>query len=547
MTAPVTNRPSHRALAGPRSVASLLRILPLVLLSSTLTSRAAAPVIPQSVRDNLQRRVEYGHVTGVIAGMVDREGRAFFSAGRINAGSETAPRLDTLFEIGSISKGFTGTLLADMLLRGELALDDPVQSFLPASVTVPSGAQPISLLHLATHRSGLPDNPGNLCAQNLSGLFGCYTVERLYEFLNSHALAHEPDSNWLYSNLGFGLLGHALSLKAGLEYEALLRQRILDPLALGDTRITLSAEQRARLAVPHWGVVPWPEFTMPALEGAGALHSTAADLLTLVEHLSGLRTNILGPVPSEATRRRAATQTPNLDMALGWLLLRTSSGEIVWHDGSTYGQNAFLGFNRSTRRGVVVLCNNRLSTYGSIQDVGFYLLDPTRQMIIPRRPATVLPETLASYQGRYQSTNGQRFDVLMKHGQLTLDYAPDASPGFSIHAETATRFGAYEIGINGSALFNLSGANPSLLWTQNGASTTMERIAVLPQLQMLRRPGGPHLSMTGTPGFSYEIHSSTDLLSWTRFDSHLPEDGEFPAPDAKGGKAFLQAKFPPIE
>ncbi len=532
----------------PRPVSAFLIVIATLLpLASAQSSRAAAPLVPQTVKDNLQRRVEYGHVTGVIVGIVDPEGRAFFSAGTIRAGSELPPRSDTLFEIGSISKGFTGTLLADMLVRGEIALDDSVQAFLPDTVTVPAGANPISLLHLATHRSGLPDNPSNLCGQNLSGLFGCYTVERLYEFLNAHTLAKEPNTAWLYSNLGFGLLGHALSLDSGLPYESLLRQRILDPLALADTRITLSAEQRSRRSVPHWGVVPWPEFSMPALEGAGALLSTAADLLTFIEHLSGLQTNVLGTVPSEATLRRAATQSPNLSMALGWLLLSTSAGEIVWHDGSTYGQNAFLGFNRTTRRGVVVLCNNRLSTYGAIQDVGFHLLDSSRQMTNPRQPATVSPETLASYQGRYQSTSGLRFDVLVKHGELTVDYAPDASPGFSVHAESTTRFGAYEFGINGSAIFNLSGAAPTLTWNQNGFSVTMSRVAVLPQLQIIPRPAGPHLSINGTSGFSYEIHSSSDLLSWNSLTERVPEDGEFSATDTEGGKAFFHAKFPPIE
>jgi len=523
-----------------------LVIVSLIISASLIPSRAAAPIIPQSVRNNLQQRVEYGHVTGVVVGMVNADGRAFFSAGRVRAESDIVPGPDTIFEIGSISKGFTGTLLADMIARSEVALDDPVQSYLPPQVTVPSGLTPISLLDLATHRSGLPANPDNLCSQSLNGLFDCYTVERLYEFLNGHTLLHEPGSTWTYSNLGMGLLGHALSLKAGLGYEALLRQRILDPLALNDTRITLSDEQRLRRSAPHWGVVPWGEFTMPALEGAGAILSTASDLLTFLEHLSGLQTN-LGAVATNATRRRAATENPDLDMALAWLILRAPGGELVWHDGATYGQNAFLGFHRASRRGVVVLCNNRLSTYGSIQDVGFHLLDSNLSLTAPRRPATVPSETLASYQGRYTSANGLSFDALVQHGQLTLDYAPDASPGFSVHAESLTRFGAYELGINGSALFNVTGTSASLTWTQNGGSITMNRVAVLPQLDILQRENAPRLRLTGTTGFSYEIHSSTDLHSWTSREAHPPEAGEFPAPALPSGIGFFQAKFPPLE
>jgi hypothetical protein len=195
---------------------------------------------------------------------------------------------------------------------------------------------------------------------------------------------------------------------------------------------------------------------------------------------------------------------------------------------------------------VVVLCNNRLSTYGGIQDVGFYLLDSSLPLSSPRRPATVVPETLASYQGRYQSSDGFRFDVLVKHGQLTMDFAPDASPGFSVHAESPTRFGVYEIGINGSALFNVTGTNVSLTWTQNGGSINMSRVALLPSLQIVPGGNGARLRLTGSPGFSYDIHSSTDLRSWTKRETHRPEDGEFAAPPA-GGIGFFHAKFPPLE
>ena len=529
----------------PRSLLRLL-LVAAFLASTVQSTRAAAPLIPQSVRDNLQRRVEYGHVTGVVVGLINHDGRTFFSAGRVRSDADAAPGPETIFEIGSISKGFTGTLLADMLTRGEVALDDPVQSYLPNHVTVPSGLTPISLLNLATHRSGLPNNPDNLCLQTWDA-FGCFTPERLYEFLNGHTLAQEPGDTWLYSNVGFGLLGHALALEAGVGYEALLRERILDPLALNDTRITLSAAQQSRRATGHWGLVPWGNFSMPALEGAGAILSTANDLLTFLEHLSGLQTNVLGNIATEALRRRAGAGTANLGMALGWMLLAAPGGELVWHDGSTWGQNSFLGFHRSSRRGVIVLCNNRLSTYGGIQDLGFHLLDSALTLTAPRRPATVPPETLASYQGRYRSDEGVSFDVSLRRGQLTLDFAPDASPGFSTHAESATRFGVYEYGINGSAVFNVTGTDASLTWTQTGASLVLPRVAVPPRIDMVRNGQQARLLLGGTPGFVYDIHTSVDLRSWTRQGQHRPDGGDFTVPGSLGQVGFFQASFPPLE
>lgn len=151
---------------GARQV--LLVLIALVISTMLPDSKAAAPVIPESVTDNLRKRVEYGHVTGVVVGMINAHGRAFFSAGRTHAGTGAEPTTNTLFEIGSISKAFTGTLLAAMIASGEVALTNTVQSLLPESITVPSGSREITLLHLATHRSGLPDNPDNLCSQGLN-------------------------------------------------------------------------------------------------------------------------------------------------------------------------------------------------------------------------------------------------------------------------------------------------------------------------------------------------------------------------------------------
>src|SRR5687768_18454094 len=129
---------NNRADMIPRSLLRLF-LMAAFLAPTVQPTRAAAPVIPQSVRDNLQRRVEYGHVTGIVVGLINRDGRAFFSAGRVRAGADAAPGSDTIFEIGSISKGFTGTLLASMLTRNEVTLDDPVHSFLPSHVSVPFG------------------------------------------------------------------------------------------------------------------------------------------------------------------------------------------------------------------------------------------------------------------------------------------------------------------------------------------------------------------------------------------------------------------------
>lgn len=224
---------------------------------------------------------------GLVIGVVFPGGRRVFGYGRRGGeGGDSSPDQDTIFEIGSITKVFTAALLADMARRGEVRLDDPVQRYLPAGVQVPTrGGRAITLLHLATHTSGLPRLPGNLgrTVRDRANPYAHYTVDDLYAFLNGCRLARVPGERYAYSNLGAGLLGHVLALRAGMGYEALVTRRLCGPLGMMDTAVTLSPEQRGRLAQGHAASdEPVPLWDLPMLAGAGALRSTARDMLAFL-------------------------------------------------------------------------------------------------------------------------------------------------------------------------------------------------------------------------------------------------------------------------
>jgi CubicO group peptidase (beta-lactamase class C family) len=233
-----------------------------------------------TIRAILQNRVDTRRATGLVVAILDHGKTGLYTAGTSGV---TGVPLDgnTLFEIGSITKVFTSSLLADMVARGEVKLDDPVAKYLPKTVRVPSrNGKQITLLDLATQTSGLPRLPGNLKPKDEANPYADYTVDQLYAFLSSYELTRDPGSQYEYSNLGVGLLGHALALRGGKSYEDLLVDRILRPLRMDDTRITLSPSQKARLAPGHsvsGDIVP--NWDLPTLAGAGALRSTANDLL----------------------------------------------------------------------------------------------------------------------------------------------------------------------------------------------------------------------------------------------------------------------------
>ena len=187
-----------------------------------------------------------------MVGIVDEHGSSVVSYGKMDNGTDQDVNGDTLFEIGSVTKTFTGLLLQDMIERGEMKLDDPVAKYLPASVKMPTyNGKEITLFHLATHTSGLPKMPDNFDPRRADNLAADYTVEKLYAFLSGYQLTCDPGAKFEYSNLGIGLLGHVITLKAGTDYESLVVDRICRPLKMDSTRIMLTPELKARFAQGH--------------------------------------------------------------------------------------------------------------------------------------------------------------------------------------------------------------------------------------------------------------------------------------------------------
>ncbi|HSA96840.1 MAG TPA: serine hydrolase domain-containing protein [Acidobacteriota bacterium] len=320
------------------------------------------------------RTDEARKAVGIVAGTVDATGERFVAAGATAPGAMNPPDADTVFEIGSITKVFTSLVLADMVERGEVRLDDPVAKFLPPTVRMPrrDGGE-ITLLDLANHVSGLPRLPDNLNPADLGNPYADYGPDRLYEFLSRYTLPRPIGERYEYSNLGVGLLGQALALKAGLSYEALIRRRVLEPLGMTDTAITLTGSMKERLAVGTNPMLhPAKYWDLNVLAGAGALRSTARDMLKFLAAAMGLRETPLRRAFDLMAEKSRPTRTPDLEVALGWHIWKKYGTEIVWHNGGTGGFRSFAGFVPAKRTGVVVLCD---TSFG-VDDIGLHALEP---------------------------------------------------------------------------------------------------------------------------------------------------------------------------
>ncbi|MGC1272153.1 MAG: serine hydrolase [Planctomycetaceae bacterium] len=306
---------------------------------------------------------------GLVVGVLDGGESRVWGYGRVAQGSRKVPDGDTLFELASVGKTFTATVLADMHLRRELSWDDPLEEFLPDGVTVPRhGTREITLLDLATQTSGLPALPPNMRFGDPLNPYADYTVEELYAGLGQITLPRPPGEGSEYSNLGFGLLGHALARRADKSYEGLVVERICDPLGMASTRMTLDAALTSRLATPHDGGEPvpvWEDTTMP---GAGSFLSTADDMLKYVAahweepaEVGSDRHAALVRAMRETTRKLRPTDVPEQAVGLGWHIQSENALDIVWHNGGAGGSCSYVAFLNQPRVGVVVLSNSRAS------------------------------------------------------------------------------------------------------------------------------------------------------------------------------------------
>jgi serine-type D-Ala-D-Ala carboxypeptidase/endopeptidase len=180
--------------------------------------------------------------------------------------------------------------------------------------------------------------PDNFRPADAANPFADYSVEQLYDFLSGHELLRDVGETFVYSNLGYALLGHALARHAGADYEALIRPRILASLGMISAVIALSPEIVSRLAVGHNSQLQSvPNWNLGTVAGAGALRSSAADMLTFLAAVLDYMDSALAPAMAEMLTVRMPTGKPGLDIALGWVVRSREHDEIVWHNGATGG------------------------------------------------------------------------------------------------------------------------------------------------------------------------------------------------------------------
>jgi len=409
---------------------------------------------------------------GIVVGMIadDPQERWVVGYGRLSATDERVPDGDTVFEIGSITKVFTGILLAQAVLKGEVKLDDPISLYLPEGVLAPEyQGKSITLLDLATHYSALPPfTTQNPCVE--------YTMDQMYDVLSGYPLTRAPGSTFEYSNMGFAVLSDLLARRAGqADYEALLSERITHPLGMVNTHIKPTPEMQSRLAAPHANYfLPSCSNIESALYGAGGIRSTANDMLTFLAANMGLTDTELQPALQLANTPQRPWPGSGY-IGLGWGVPETGQG-MHGHFGSTAGYYSFLGWDPQRKIGLVVLTNAKMP----IEDIAFLLMTESAKLV-----DTILqvdPQVLAEYAGRYQfpdvsvvtiGVDGTRIFI---QGPNLLELSGQPPLEIELSARSNNQFHPFLFEAEITFYKNDSGEVDRLVMLQNGVTTEAKKV-----------------------------------------------------------------------
>lgn len=437
--------------------------------ASTLHAQPAPPTAPDAsaaratrlsdarIAEILNERiVKEKRAVGMIAVLVDGDQVRFVPAGNTRLGAESPVTPDTLFEIGSISKTFTSLLLADMALKGDVKLDDPVEKYLPQDfrglkLRDHTGA-PIRLVDLATHRSGIARMPDNMPNGTRFDPYVDYRERELLQYLKAREILVETDGGkttrkrdeaYEYSNFGFGLLGYALGRAAKTSYADLLQKRVLTPLGMTSTWLNVPGSADSRYSDGHYiekdgSIKRARHWRFDVLAPAGAIVTSGRDLARYAQAASGAVDTPLADAFKLAQKKYADGPAPINPMGLGWIIAPLNGRTVFSHGGQTGGFSTSLWADPERKVAVAVLAN---TGGASPDDIALHLLEPSipvKAVIRPQTAISVDEKTLALYPGTYKLAPNFDVVVRLRDGRL---YAQATGQGeFELFAKAANAF-----------------------------------------------------------------------------------------------------------
>ena len=418
---------------------------------------------------------------------------------------------DTAFEIGSVSKTMTATLLAGLILQGKGSLDDPLASWLPEGTRVPDyQGQPIRLRHVVTHTSGLPALPSRLGATRLDDPYADLDADALLASLGQARLDAAPGTRYAYSNFASMLLSYAVARRAGSDFETLLRQRLFAPLGMERAYVN-APPPGARAATGHTPngrpASAWHFAT--DLAGVGGVRATLDDMVAYVQAGLGWKGQALQPA-LQLTHQPLSDAPP---MAMNWMIARVNGRSVLAHEGGTGGFSSFVSIDPARARGVVILSDTTWNSIGGLGSLGLHLVDPAFPLGVPRRETAPDPALLQALAGEYRLQGAMGMPLRHRGGRLYVQ--AEGQGEYALGHDDAGDFYPLELDAvlrpqrrpDGSYAFT---------WSQMGASVPAVRVDAAASAPAPRLSAAQLQAYAGRyelqPGFALDVRERDGVL-----------------------------------
>ncbi len=387
-----------------------------------LVSAETGALVPARVLEAIEARVAAGEYPAIVVAVSSGGRSQVYSFGEFADGK--AADGDTLFEIGSVTKTFTATLLARAVVEGRVSLDEPVAQVVP-DMKLPTGpsGKAFTLGELASQYSGLPRLPENMSGVDGDNPYANYGVAEMKEFLAGYEMTREPGSSYEYSNFGFGLLGYAMGELAGSSYAEAVKTQVFEPLGMTNSEVHRLKADQGKLAAghkPHGGgeVSGWD---FDVIAGAGSIVSSGNDMLRYLE--ANMQAQEVAADGSEILRAMQLAHKPLVEgpaagqkTGLAWIEQALRDEKIVFHNGMTGGFSSFMGFSSDGKRGVLVLTNVQVS----VDDLGSALLGSQTPLRAARTTYVMTPEEKTQLSGNYKLDKKNVMRVFQDYGAMYI-------------------------------------------------------------------------------------------------------------------------------
>lgn len=303
-----------------------------------------------NVNRMIEQEMQNKSIPGIAIALYYEEKGYLLNFGVANKKTKRLITQDSIFELASVTKIFTSTALAVEVLLGKMKLDDPVTKFLP-EIRRPRDLQSVTLAQLATHTSSLPRVPPPHGKQK-------YNHQKLMIFLQNWEAGYPIGSRYVYSNLGFGVIGNALAYVENENYGSVIKKLITEPLGMSSTFIHVPADLMDNYAqgysptgkpVRHYELNAWP--------AGGALRSTSRDMLKFLKANLDLEGPELLRNAMQLAQQGIFKVNENLTLSLGWQRFKKENLLIIDKNGGVPGFSSYIGMIPAKKMGIVILAN----------------------------------------------------------------------------------------------------------------------------------------------------------------------------------------------